>query len=983
MTDKTNQKIKIFISYGRTESKIFKKIVAYLESKGYEVWFDQTKIKGTDDWREKIIKGIRESQTVIAGLSEHFLRKGGVCSEEMGIALAIKSNMIYTIYLEKKEELGKIPSSLKRRQWIDLSDWEKYIENDKDFEAWFEKEFQPIIDNIESKENKEFSGQINTIRHALRIPEIGSTKADSYLIKKYTPRDNLDQKVNEWLEDKNGKKIGVVYGQPATGKSHYAAEKCHTDYHVAASFFCEYNKENFSTSKNLIRDLAFQLACQIPDYRTALLHQLESISVQKKKINQMGLEENVDDGQIHIREDYKEAEEFDYLIDRPLSICIDGDMENHMILIDALDEAGKVERNKLLDIIKNHQRSLPRWMKILILTRPEPDITAKLKGAHVINLGTEENKKDIKTYLEKTFEKESYPNKKEIIETIIEKSQGTFLYAELVAKEILAKNMDIESLDKLPTGLSSYFLNWFSRIYPIEKIDELYKEKDRKAIAMILASPRPLPTKELNNILGWDHSQTNDFVKKIENYLSKKDDIEGNETIEIAHKYMADWLISDQASDYQVYKEDGLAYIYKGIEELYMLDKDLDSFTRYEKINLIDALKNQRGQRALKDFLENENAKISLDVFARIEDHCLRQETALKLYRDMIEIFKKDYESLAFYESIVRNYSDLLFNMGEEEKGIDILEDLIIEIETKKDNSHSRDLENYYNKIGNLYESRGRYKYAEIYYKESIRLGEDLSKERDVISDRYYLAKSYAQLGDLYEVLQNSVEAELIYKKSLNLQEKLKELWESIGDRDDLARTYAEIGRLNLLMKRYNDAEKYYKKSIILGEALKETGYWEYQLENLVEYYNQLGYVYEKIGRFDESLSYYKKSINLQEDIQMSVSDKEELANTYNDVGNLYALIKEYKDSELYYKKAVTLRGELMRERSWPRDIENLAYSYDDLSNLYKLLKKENESELYHKKSQNCKMELEKMTETSRHTDSFKNFDIKNLDDLM
>ena len=144
----------------------------------------------------------------------------------------------------------------------------------------------------------------------------------------------INEDLIKYIDDPEGKKIGVVYVQPATGKSHYAAEKCHTDYHVAASFFCEYNKENFSTSKNLIRELAFQLACQIPDYRTALLHQLESIAVPTKKINQMGLEENIDDGQIHIREDYKEAEEFDYLIVRPLSICIDGKMENQMILIE-------------------------------------------------------------------------------------------------------------------------------------------------------------------------------------------------------------------------------------------------------------------------------------------------------------------------------------------------------------------------------------------------------------------------------------------------------------------------------------------------------------------------------------------------------------------------------------------------------------------------------------------------------------------------
>ena len=57
MTDTTKQKIKIFISYGHKESQIFKKVVAYLREKGYEVWFDESSIRGTDDWRQEIVEG--------------------------------------------------------------------------------------------------------------------------------------------------------------------------------------------------------------------------------------------------------------------------------------------------------------------------------------------------------------------------------------------------------------------------------------------------------------------------------------------------------------------------------------------------------------------------------------------------------------------------------------------------------------------------------------------------------------------------------------------------------------------------------------------------------------------------------------------------------------------------------------------------------------------------------------------------------------
>lgn len=130
---KENTKIKIFISYGHDDSEITNVIDSYLREKGYEVWYDVSSIRGTDDWREEIIEGIHGSQTVLVNLSEDFLEEGGVCSEEMGIALAIKINRIFTIYVEKRENLDHVPPTLTRTQYINLSDWKKYIGDEGKF----------------------------------------------------------------------------------------------------------------------------------------------------------------------------------------------------------------------------------------------------------------------------------------------------------------------------------------------------------------------------------------------------------------------------------------------------------------------------------------------------------------------------------------------------------------------------------------------------------------------------------------------------------------------------------------------------------------------------------------------------------------------------------------------------------------------------------------------------------------------------------
>ncbi|WP_151409404.1 toll/interleukin-1 receptor domain-containing protein [Anaerococcus sp. Marseille-P9784] len=978
MTTTNKEKIKIFISYGHKESKIFKKVVAYLREKGYEVWFDESSIKGTDDWRQEIVEGIRESQTVIAGLSHDFLKEGGVCSEEMGIALAIKSNRIFTIYLDKKEDLKKIPSTMTRSQYINLSDWKKYIDDDQAFDQWFKKEFQPIIDRIESKDNKEFSGQINTIRHALRIPEIESNKVNSYLIKKYTKRPWIDEKLEKWRKDPQGEKIGVIYGKQGTGKSHYAAIKCHTDYHVAANFFCEYNKENFSTNKSLIRDLAFQLACQIPDYRTALLYQLESIAITKKKINKLGFEELVDDGQIHIREDYSEEEEFDNLIVRPLSISIDGKIETHLILIDALDEAGKEERSRLIDIIVNHLDRLPRWIRILILTRPEADIKPYLTDAFEIDLDKESNKKDIKIYLEETFEKENYPNKDEIINAIVEKSQGTFLYAELVGKEILGGSLSIEDIDKLPKGLARYFSSWFKRIYPIEKIDENYKEKDRKAIAMILASPRPIPKEELNNLLGWEFSQTNDFVKKLENYLTINEDVEGKETIEIAHKYMADWLLSDLAGDYKVYKEDGLSYIYKGIEELYMLDKDLDSLTRYEKINLIDALNNQRGKKALKDFLNNKEAKDELLDFAYEEKEYFRVETASKLYDDMIDLYKDDEENILYYSISANGYFYFLYEIGKEEKSKKIIKEVIKKLEdlllSKDDIEYKEELANSYNNLGILYEPMKRYEESEIYHKKAIDLRENLIEVRNYLSDISDLASSYNNLGALYQSMQRYEDSEIYYKKSIELCEELKKSRNSLTDISNLATFYNNLGSLYRSMQRYYDAEIYLKKAMELYEELKKSRNFLNDISDLANSYGNLGALYKSIQRYEESEIYLKKTIDSYEELKesrKSLTDISNLVRAYNNIGYLYGKMKKYEDSEISLKKSIELYEELKESRNSLADVSIIASIYNNLGGLYKSIHRYEDAEFY------CKEAISLLEDIPSNTKSYE--DKKNI----
>lgn len=68
--------MKIFPSYGHdSNAPLIEKIKEYLskDAEGnlkHEVWIDTSEIKAGKAWREKITKGVLESDVVIAGLSQ-------------------------------------------------------------------------------------------------------------------------------------------------------------------------------------------------------------------------------------------------------------------------------------------------------------------------------------------------------------------------------------------------------------------------------------------------------------------------------------------------------------------------------------------------------------------------------------------------------------------------------------------------------------------------------------------------------------------------------------------------------------------------------------------------------------------------------------------------------------------------------------------------------------------------------------------------
>ncbi len=116
-------KVKIFISYSRSDIEMASKIYWLLFEKGYGVWMDQFNLIPGQDWKLEIHKNIRSSDFFIACLSKNSVSKHGYVQKELKEALTVLDEIpegeIYLIPIRMDDCL--VPLSLADKHWLDWS----------------------------------------------------------------------------------------------------------------------------------------------------------------------------------------------------------------------------------------------------------------------------------------------------------------------------------------------------------------------------------------------------------------------------------------------------------------------------------------------------------------------------------------------------------------------------------------------------------------------------------------------------------------------------------------------------------------------------------------------------------------------------------------------------------------------------------------------------------------------------------------------
>ena len=842
-----------------------------LERDGHKVWIDHEGIRGGTHWRERITDAITSHRHFLAFLSKRSVRQDpNVCLNE--VAIAIKHNRIIQTILTESENRISAPLTLSSIQWHKFQDWKEIKEGKKtgpkgeDWEAWFGGLMGEIRQNLVDITHQQKVGELGELFQILSPSSFTADIIQS--VEGFYGRRWLFEAYREWLP--TDRRLFWLKGSPGIGKSSFAAKLVHDGNSEVVGFFkCSFQnlKSAEDSASECIRTLAYQLASRLPDYRIKLLRgqMLDRETVQKKTADDL----------------------FTYLITEPLNRAEKiAESQRLVLVIDALDEAGRrvggVDVNPLADLIYKHAQKLPAWLGIVVTSRAEAYLQQQLGpkfAPMVIEGGSEQNTQDIKDYLNtKLDEQIKGQERARIIDAVIEKSGGTFLYLKRVEL-----SYDLSKPETLPIGIDDVFLKDFQRYFPDPN---QYAEKTEKFLRLMVAAPGPLPKELGQEVLK---CEARDITVNVTQPMASML-IQNSEGLQLYHKSLKEWLVEGSKSGlYQVNSSGG-----RELGECLWSEFELVN-SKANKDQMVQNPKNLNSNNAVKKWEDKllswlpellietsiwNNYKL-LDRFAKFLGENLIYTKELKIRKQALILLENElgleHEKVASAMTHVARVVRYLGFYTEAEalyrKSLFIREKTLGQINEKTSDSMGN--------LGLILKTIGKYEEAEYYYKKDLEITEAI-KGKDSIETGTPLNN----LGALFRAQGKFTDAESYYQRALDIRVKI------LGYEDlKTANSLNSMGLLLNNLKRYEEASNLLKKACEIREKLLGIKH-----PSTARTVNNLALVLFNLGSFEEAEKLYKQSLEVKE--KVFGAQHPEVATTLRNLVNLYKANGRFDEAE-------------------------------------------------------------------------------------
>ena len=467
---------RVFLSYGHDEySPLAERLKEGLEAAGLPTWFDVDRLKPAGDWERYIEEGLEwtserpgEGRFVLLMTPHSVRRPDGYCLNELARAMA-RELPIVPVMVAAVEP----PLSIARLQWLDMCGvleagggaydeklerlCRALVEQDLDFEA------------VQS-------------RLAQRLHPLSFDAEVHEHLPHFTGRRWIGDLLDAWLADPAADRVFWITGGPGAGKTALSAWLTTQRPELVAVHFCQDTNERKVDPRQAAMSIAHQLSTQLLDY--------------EQRLNGLPLDS--------ILESPDAETVLDDLLVQPLVGLEPGDDEIRLILVDALDEATARGQNELTRLLAAAVTRLPDWLRLVLTSRPnEPEVAVHLQGYEPHQLEEElGNVEDLRAYVRQSLGEHAADSDQlaDLVRTVVDRSDGSFLYARWVALEVEAGRLRLDDPDAFPRGLGAVYLRFFERQFPDPAA---YKERQRPVLEAMGAAKTPLPLEELGTMLGW------------------------------------------------------------------------------------------------------------------------------------------------------------------------------------------------------------------------------------------------------------------------------------------------------------------------------------------------------------------------------------------------------------------------------------------------------------------------------------------------
>ena len=397
----------------------------------------------------------------------------------------------------------------KLKEWKELED--TLLEKMKDIE----KQMDDMRAEVKKMKGTVSSSNIFNVDQLAKVDFKG--KIDGLCEKfQVNTRQWFFDELSRWFADEESR-VMILTAGPGMGKSVLSAKVCQRYRkrgQLAGCHFCDFKKSDCSNPLRILESLASQMCDNVDGFRDKLDEILRHYHSRKSPSDAL---------RVLLSEPL-------HALDRP---------EPMLIVLDALDESKTDDKSEFLELIADEFPDLPKWIKILITSRPELQVKKKLEHFKPLEILPQDDnqQEDLKCFV-----KDSLPHLDVDcrVDYLVFLSQGSFLYAHYMVKEL--KEMDSEVRLDLrncaPKGISGFYERQFKRL---RKGLQKHERGILKCFVNVVASSRaPLPIRILvkcMNLSDEDYEIRNTIINIMSEILPVHDNC-----LTVYHKSLTDWL---------------------------------------------------------------------------------------------------------------------------------------------------------------------------------------------------------------------------------------------------------------------------------------------------------------------------------------------------------------------------------------------------------------------------------------------------------